>query len=265
MRRALVFLLLAAAVYAGAAFVPELRAADANALYGFMGLKQLPGAGHTLELIGLFDPAPFAALAVGIVAFGVLVGRARAGLLGAGAMVAAEVCTQTLKPLLAVQRDVPFLEPAAWPSGHTTAVMGFALALAIVAPPRARPYAVAAGALLTVLTVNALLMVGSHYPSDVLGGLLMASAWASAAVTRLDERDRVSVRGPLLASGALFALFALAVLPRVGAAVDYAEANTTFAVGALTIVGAAVLLSGSVPAPTGARRRPRPGSPRATG
>ena len=34
-----------------------------------------------------------------------------------------------LKPLLAMQRDVPFLAPAAWPSGHTTAVMSFALAL----------------------------------------------------------------------------------------------------------------------------------------
>ena len=44
MRRSLLFLVLAAAVYAGAAFVPELRAADANALYGFMGLTQLPGA-----------------------------------------------------------------------------------------------------------------------------------------------------------------------------------------------------------------------------
>jgi membrane-associated phospholipid phosphatase len=259
-RRALIFLALAAVVYVGAAFVPALRAADANALYGFMGLTTLPGAGHTIELISLFDPAPFAALALGIVACGVLVGRTRAGLLGAGAMVAAEVTTQVLKPLLAVQRDVPFLEPAAWPSGHTTAVMGFALALAIVAPPRARPYAVAAGALLTVLTVTALLMVGSHYPSDVLGGLLMASAWASLAVGLLGEQDRVSVRGPLLASGALFALFALTVMPRMDTAVDYAIANTTFVLGALTIAAAAVALSGSAPAPTGARRRLPPGS-----
>lgn len=264
-RRPLIFVALAAAVYVGATHVPELRAADAHALYGFMGLTNLPGAGHTIELIALFDPAPFAALALLIVAFGVLAGRPRAGLLGAGAMVGAEVTTQVLKPLLAVQRDVPFLPPAAWPSGHTTAVMGFALALAIVAPPKVRPYAVAVGALLTVLTVNALLMVGSHYPSDVLGGLLMASAWASAAVLALGEEDRVSVRGPLLASGALFALFALAVLPRMNAAVDYAIANTTFVLGALTIAAAALVLSGSAPVPTAARRRRLRGSPRATG
>ena len=171
MRRPLIFLALAAIVYGGAVHVPELRAADANALYGFMGLTQLPGAGHTIELISLFNPAPFAALLLGIVATGVLVGRLRAGLLGAGAMLGAEVSAQLLKPLLAMQRDVPFLEPAAWPSGHTTAVMGFALALAIVAPARARPYAVAAGALLTVLTVNALLMADarSNPPSTSLG------------------------------------------------------------------------------------------------
>ncbi|MBE2314631.1 phosphatase PAP2 family protein [Solirubrobacter sp. CPCC 204708] len=262
MRRPLLLLALAAVVYLGAAYVPQLRAADAHALYGFIGLTTLPGAGRTLELISLFDPAPFAALTLLIVALGVLFGRVRAGLLGAGMMVAAEVSAQVLKPLLAVQRDVPFLEPAAWPSGHTTAVMGFALALAIVAPPRLRPYAVAAGALLTVLTVNALLMAGSHYPSDVLGGLLLASAWASGAVLLLGEEERVTVRGPLLASGALFALFALAVLPRVDAAVDYAIANTTFALGALTIAAAALVLSGSVPAPTGARRRLPPDSPR---
>ncbi len=259
MRRPLIFILLAALVYVGAVHVPEGRAADAHALYGFMGLASLPGARHITELISMFDPAPFAALVLGIVAFGVIVGRVRAGVLAAGAMVCAEVTAQVLKPLLALQRDVPFLEPAAWPSGHTTAAMGFALALAIVAPPRARPYAVAAGALLTVLTVTALLMVGSHYPSDVLGGLLVASAWASVAVRVLGEQDGASVRGPLLASGGLFALLGLAVLPRVGAAVDYAIANTTFALGALTIGAAALVLTGSVPAPTGARRRLPPG------
>jgi len=254
-RRPLVFIALAALVYAVAVHTPEGRAADANALYGFMGLASLPGARHLAELISMFDPAPFAALVLGIVAFGVIVDRVRAGVLAAGAMVAAEVTAQALKPLLAVQRDVLFLAPAAWPSGHTTAAMGFALALAIVAPARARPYAIAAGGLLTVLTVTALLMVGSHYPSDVLGGLLVASAWGSAAVLALGESERASVRGPLLAGGALFALFALAVVPRVGAAVDYAVANTTFALGALTIAAAALVLSGSVPAPTGARRR----------
>ena len=162
-------------------------------------------------------------------ATGVLVGRVRAGLLGAGAMLGAEVSAQVLKPLLAMQRDVPFLAPAAWPSGHTTAVMGFALALAIVAPPRARPYAVAAGALLTVLTVNAMLMVGSHYPSDVLGGLLLASAWGSAAVLALRRaRPRERARPAAGDRRACSRCFALAVLPRTGAAVDYAVANTTF-------------------------------------
>ena len=64
----------------------------------------------------------------------------------AGAMLGAAVTSQMLKPLLATPARVPaghFMGPEAWPSGHTTAVMSFALALVIVArragarsPPR---------------------------------------------------------------------------------------------------------------------------------
>ena len=68
--------------------------------------------------------------------------------------------------------------PEACPSGHTTAVMSLALALVIVSPPRLRPLAAAAGGLLTVATVFSLLVLGSHYPSDIVGGLLVATAWA---------------------------------------------------------------------------------------
>ena len=64
----------------------------------------------------------------------------------------------------------------------------------------------------------------------------------------------------LAALGAL-----VAVLSRPEAAATYAVANTTFVVGALAIAAAALVLSGSVPAPTGARRRPPRHSPRARG
>jgi hypothetical protein len=50
---------------------------------------------------------------------------------------------------------------------------------------------------------------------------------------------------------------------RPASALAYASANTTFVVGALAIATGALVLSGSVPAPIGARRRPR--SPHARG
>ncbi len=111
-------------------------------------------------------------------------------------MVGAGVTTQVLKPLLATQRDYPtwhWMGPEAYPSGHTTAAMSLALALVIVSSPRWRPLAAAAGGLLTVGMVFSLLVLGSHYPSDVAGGILVATGWAclSTAALRLELRPTV--------------------------------------------------------------------------
>jgi hypothetical protein len=181
-------------------------------------------------------------------------------------MLAANVTTQVLKPLLAIQREFPFghyMGPEAYPSGHTTAVMSFALALVIIAPPRLRALAATLGGVLTVLTTFSIMMLGWHYPSDIVGGLLVATFWACLAVIPL----RAEVRAPSLRAsaraGALLAAGAAVLgLTRPQAAVDYALANTTWLLGAVAIAAAALVLSGSVPAPTGARPRPQRDLPR---
>jgi membrane-associated phospholipid phosphatase len=257
---------LAAVVYVVAVRVPLAREADVRILEGFMGLWTVPGASYAAGFVGLFDPLPFALLTAGLLGCAVAIGRGRAGAAAFAAMLGAGVTTQLLKPALAVQRDFPLwhpMGPEAYPSGHTTAVMSFALALAIVAPPRLRPLAAAAGALLTVGTVYSILIVGAHYPSDVMGGMLVATAWACVAVIGLRPESRPSLRrlagGPALAGAVLAAAGAAAVTLRPSGAVAYAAQNTTFVAGALAIAGAALVLSGSVPAPTRAplRRRPR--------
>ena len=86
-------------------------------------------------------------------------------------MVAANVTSQVLKVLLATQRDFPpghWMGPEAWPSGHATAVMSFALALVLIAPPRRRWLAAAVGAVLTVATVYGILINGWHYRLKIL-------------------------------------------------------------------------------------------------
>jgi membrane-associated phospholipid phosphatase len=260
--------LLAAVVYVAAVHVPAVAKADLRTLEGFMGLWALPGAHFSLDLVSLFGPVPFAILSGSLVLWAILAGRPRAAAVALLTIVGAGVTTQLLKPLLATQREYPvwhWMGPEAYPSGHTTAAMSFALALVIVSSPRWRPLAAAAGGVLTVAMVFSLLVLGSHYPSDVAGGLLVATGWACLSTAALRLELRTTSRGPALAAAIVAAAGALAVLPRPGEALAYAAANTTFVVGALLLAGAALVLSGSVPAPTGVRRGPRPDSPRARG
>jgi membrane-associated phospholipid phosphatase len=254
---------LGAVVYLAAVHVPALAAADLRTLEGFMGL---PGEGYALDLVGLFSPAPFAVLSGSVVVGAVLAGRPRAAAAAAATMLGAGVTTQILKPLLATQRAFPeahFMGPIAFPSGHTTAVMSLSLALVIVSPSRLRPLAAAAGGLLTVATVFSLLILGSHYPSDVIGGLLVATTWACLASAALRLEFSPSLSGAALGATILGAVGLLVVALRPADAFAYASANTTFVFGALAIAAGALVLSGSVPAPIGALRHPR--SPRARG
>jgi membrane-associated phospholipid phosphatase len=232
-------------------------------LEGFMGL---PGRGYAGDLVGMFNPAPYAVLALAVVAGALIARRPRPAAAALITMLGAGLTTQELKPLLAFQREFPpvqFMGPVAYPSGHTTAVMSLALALIIVSPARLRPLAAAAGGLLTVATVFSLLMLGSHYPSDIIGGLLVATFWASIATAALRLELKPSLAGAALGAFVLAAAGVFLVASRPADVFAYAAANTTFVVGALAIAAGALVLSGSVPAPTGALRRPR--SPRARG
>ena len=216
----------------------------------------------------LFNPAPFAVLSGSLVVAGLLAGRARAAALAFVVMFGAGVTTQVLKPLLAVQREYPvwhYMGPEAYPSGHTTAVMSFALALVIISPARWRALVAAGGGLLVVATVYSILLLGGHYPSDIVGGFLVVGGWAflGAAALRVDVRPGVA--GPLLGGAVLGALGLLAVALRPADAFAYAEANTTFVAGALAIAAGALVLSGSVLVPRAAPRRPPPHSPPARG
>jgi membrane-associated phospholipid phosphatase len=246
-----------------AAHVGVIADADLRVLEGFMGL---PGHGLAFDLVTMFDPAPYAVLSLSLVAGAVVARRPRAAAAALVTMLGAGVTTQLLKPLLAFQRDFPpghYMGPEAYPSGHTTAVMSLALALIIVSPVRLRTLTAAAGGLLTVATVFSLMVLGSHYPSDIVGGLLVATTWACVASAALRLEWSPSLGGAALGAFVLAAAGAFVVALRPADAFAYAAANTTFVVGALALAAGALVLSGSVPAPTGVPRRPR--SPRARG
>jgi membrane-associated phospholipid phosphatase len=260
--------LVAALFYVAVVKTPALQRADVRVLEGFMGLWGLPGTSFADDFIRLFNPGPFAVLSGSLIVATLVAKRYRQAALAFTVMLGAGVTTQILKPLLAVQREYPawhFMGPEAYPSGHTTAVMSLALALVIVAPSRWRPLAAAGGGLLTIATVFSILVHGGHYPSDIIGGFLVATGWAYLASAALRVEARPSVAGPALGAAVLAALALLLVLWRPADALNYAVANTTFVLGALVIAAGALALSGSVPVPRGAPRRPPRHSPHARG
>jgi membrane-associated phospholipid phosphatase len=260
--------LLAASIYAAVVASTRLQHLDVRVLEGFMGLWGLPGTTLADDFIRLFNPAPFAVLSGSLMLAALVAKRYRQAALAFAVMFGAGVTTQVLKPLLAVQREYPvfhYMGPEAYPSGHTTAVMSFALALIIVAPGRWRALAAAGGGLLTVATVFSILVHGGHYPTDIVGGFLVATGWAYLASAALRVEARPSVAGPALGGAVLAALGLLLVLWRPADALNYAVANTTFVLGALVIAAGALALSGSVPVPRAAPRRPPRHSPHARG
>ena len=198
--------MLAALIYVAVVKVPALQHVDVRVLEGFMGLWGLPGTSLTDDFIRLFNPGPFAVLSGSLIVAALVAKRYRQAALAFTVMLGAGVTTQILKPLLAVQREYPvwhFMGPEAYPSGHTTAVMSLALALVIVAPTRWRALAAAGGGLLTVATVFSILVHGGHYPSDIVGGFLVATGWAYLGSAALRVEARPSVAGPVMGGAVL--------------------------------------------------------------
>jgi membrane-associated phospholipid phosphatase len=128
-------------------------------------------------------------------------------------LLGANACTQALKPALADLRIIDVgavsrIYPGSWPSGHATASMSLALCLVLVVGPRLRPLAALLGAGYAIGVGYALVALGWHLPSDVLGGYLVAAAFTllgCAALAALASLAAAVVvfRRPELAAAAL--------------------------------------------------------------
>jgi membrane-associated phospholipid phosphatase len=242
-----------------------VRWLDAAALQGFVGLRRPLTEPFAESVAALGDPLPFTLLGAALMALALARGRPRVALAVPVILVGSAMTTQVLKPLLADPRVCQCfadsrVADASWPSGHATAAMALALSAVLVAPPRWRPTAAVLGAGLAVGVAYALLTLGWHYPSDVLGGYLMAALWTSLALAGLTAadarwpartgREAAARWGAALAPatvGALVASLALAavVAARPDGAVRYAAAHTTFVAVAAAIALAGVALAGA--------------------
>jgi membrane-associated phospholipid phosphatase len=238
---------------------PGVHERDAAMLHGFVALDR-PRVHHTVDVIAhLADPLPYAAAGLLLVLVALMRGLPwRAGAVVVLLLVTG-ASTQIVKHLLAQPRFEVWLGsdqigPAAWPSGHSTAAMTLALCAVLVSPPALRFAVAVCGGAFAAGVGYAVLVLGWHFPSDVLGGFLMAGGWTALAVAflRVVEPARATTPaagrarelgvGVAVAAGAGLAAAIVAAAPRDQIAL-YASERPTLVVGTLVIAALAGALA----------------------
>jgi membrane-associated phospholipid phosphatase len=205
-RRPLFLLVLGALSVAAAALVwlaafvaPGGRVLDGAALRAFAGVARTPLQPSIHGVAVLADPLPFVLGGALLVGVALLRRRPLMAAIVPAVLVGANACTQLLKPALADLRIIDIgpmdrIYTGSWPSGHATASMSLALCLVLVVGPRLRPLAALAGATYAIGVGYALVALGWHLPSDVLGGYLVAASFTlvgAAALAALETRRPV--------------------------------------------------------------------------
>jgi membrane-associated phospholipid phosphatase len=80
---------------------------------------------------------------------------------------------------------------ASFPSGHTTTIVAAAASLSFFMPPKTFPWTAALFFALVLPVAASRLIVGAHYPSDVLGGAFLGLA-SALAVARAFGRRKIA-------------------------------------------------------------------------
>jgi len=242
---------------------PGVHERDAAMLHGFVALDG-PRVHDAVDVLAhLADPLPYAAAGLAFALVALMRGLPwRAGAV-VGLLVVTGVSTQVVKQLLAQPRFEVWLGgdqigPAAWPSGHSTAAMTLALCAVLVAPPALRLLAAVCGGAFAAAVGYAVLVLAWHFPSDVLGGFLMAGGWTALAVAFLRvvepvretapaggveagrARERLIGVGVAAAAGLAAAIVAAAPRDRI---TIYASERPTLVVGTLVIAALAGALA----------------------
>jgi len=138
----------------------------------------------------LADPLPLLILLGGACGIALWRRRPREAFAAAVVVAGANVTTELLKVALAHPRYQPVVNPeevgyAAFPSGHATAAASIAVAYLLVVPARWRAATALLGAAFVFAVGCSVVVLDWHFPSDVLGGLLVAAGWGFAALAVL--------------------------------------------------------------------------------
>jgi membrane-associated phospholipid phosphatase len=197
--------LLALLVYGAESF----HHADLRAFTELSAHHHASGGGLAEAIAVLADPLPMVGFLALACAIALLRGRPRDALAAALVVAGANITTQALKVVLAHPRAQTLLggsgaAAVGFPSGHTTAAFSIGIAFALVVPRALVPIALALGAGFGLAVGLSVVVIAWHYPSDVIGGILVAAGWGFAVLAgRRAARPReprgagLSAPGPL--------------------------------------------------------------------
>lgn len=191
------------------------------------------------------EPIDVASLLVALVCLFVVgvLRRAPARAVAAVALVVVSVGTAELVKhgLPHIAHGVPSGRKPTWPSGHLSIAASLAFGLVLAAPAVARPVAAVVGAAYAAGIGLSVVVVGWHYPSDVVGSFFICGFWAAVAALLLPasaERARLSLPGVLLALGVVGGGLALAAaLAEAHPAAVAAARSSRSVVGVAAVVG----------------------------
>lgn len=168
----------------------SLERLDAEALSGLSAPAGSAAAAIAAPVMHCADLLPLLILLALACGLALRSGRRRAALAALVLVAGANLTTQLLKAALAHPRYESILGyrqigPTSFPSGHATAALSIALAFVLTAPRSRRPLTALVGAIFAVAVGCSVLVLNRHFPSDVLGGWLVAGAWFFAVLAGL--------------------------------------------------------------------------------
>lgn len=200
-----VLLVVATGLLGAAARTATVTGADLNADLAVEALRT-PGLTRVAGILDVvFGPVAGVLIVALLAATLALTGRVRAAVMATLVVAAGWTTSAIFKQIIARPRppvaDQLLLETGhdSFPSGHVALTLSLAVAAAFLAV-RTRWFAlvVCAGGVLVVAQAFARMYLGVHYPTDVVGSLLSATAGASAALALRRPVGSVADRLPFL-------------------------------------------------------------------
>ncbi|MEO7277469.1 MAG: phosphatase PAP2 family protein [Sphingomicrobium sp.] len=156
------------------------------------------GFAHALTTFG--DPNILVAASLGVAIWLYRTGHRNQTWLFLGTMFGGRALVEAQKLLVdrprpAVEAHLVVVKTASFPSGHAANSMIFYVTLALLLATRTRwkSHAIAGAILLSLMIGTSRVMLGVHWPSDVIGGWTFGLLWVVAAIALAQRAFKIPV------------------------------------------------------------------------